>query len=284
MINFHSYEFTILRYVHDTLTGEFVNVGVVAYSKDSSWISAICRNTHSRISAVFPDLNSVHFRKMMKFIPSEFEVINKSLRSELQFKSIDGLESLLHRVLPKDDSALQWGPISSGLTHDLDEELSLLFDRYISHYDVKATKARRTEQDIWKDFKKTLEKFPVCEQLKPKKIAVQDDEIEFQHSWKNGVWHCIEPLSFDLSDGEYFKDKAHRWLGQVASVKNSSDKFKLYFLVSPPSEQSLSHEFEKALSILNKMPVENEIYLESDAILLAEEISREMELHNNPLQ
>ncbi|CAH0235742.1 hypothetical protein SRABI130_02861 [Pseudomonas sp. Bi130] len=280
MINFHSYEFTTLRYVHDTLTGEFVNVGVVAYCKEQNWISAICRNTHSRISAVFPDLNSAHFRKMMKFIPSEFEAINKSLKSELQFKKIDGLATLLYRVLPKDDSALQWSAISSGLTFDLNEEISLLFERYVSHYDAKVTKARRTEQDIWKDFKKTLETFQICEELKPKKISVQDDEIEFQHSWRNGIWHCIEPLSFDLSDGDYFKDKAHRWLGQVSSVKNSSDKFKLYFLVSPPSEEGLNQEFEKALSILNKMPVENEIFLESDAILLAEEISKEMEAHN----
>ena len=279
MINFHSYEFSILRYVHDTLTGEFVNVGVVIYCEKEKWISAQCRNTYARVSAVFPNLNSSHFRKMMKFLQGEFCKANNTLNTELQFSEVSSLRTLLHKVLPKDDSSLQWSPISAGLSVNLESELSTLFDRYVSHYDAKVARDRRTEQDIWKDFKKTLEAFNLAEDFKPKRISVKDDEIEFQHSWKNGIWHCIEPISFDLSDSDYFKDKAHRWLGQLSSIQDSTDAFKVYLLVSPPSEPELQPAFNKALSILKKIPVQSEIYLEHDAYILAEEIQKKMEIH-----
>lgn len=283
MINFQNYEFSVLRYVHDTLTGEFVNVGVVIYCEKEKWISAQCRNTYARVSAVFPNLNSSHFRKMMKFVQTEFYRTNQSLNSELQFSEIKSLQTLLHKILPKDDSSMQWSPISSGLTLNLEAELTLLFERYVSHYDVKVVRDRRTEQDIWKDFKKTLENFSLAEEFQPKRISVKDDEIEFQHSWKNGIWHCIEPISFDLTDGDYFKDKAHRWLGQLSSIQDAADEFKVYLLVSPPTEAELQPAFNKALSILRKIPVASEIYLEQEAPKLAEEIQKKMETHVNSL-
>jgi len=283
MINFHSYEFSILRYVHDTLTGEFVNVGVVIYCEKEKWISAQCRNTYARVSAIFPNLNSSHFRKMMKFVQSEFCRTNQSLSTELQFSEIKSLQTLLHKVLPRDDSSLQWSPVAAGLSTDLQSELSSLFERYVSHYDATSVRDRRTEQDIWKDFKKTLESFNLSEEFQPKRISVKDDEIEFQHSWKNGIWHCIEPISFDLSDVDYFKDKAHRWLGQLSSIQDSTDEFKVYLLVSPPADHELQPAFNKALSILSKIPVASEIFLEQEAPKLAAEIQKKMETHVNSL-
>lgn len=279
MINFQSYEYAILRYVHDTLTGEFVNVGVVIYCEKEKYVLAQCRNTYARVSAVFPDLNSSHFRKMMKFIQAEFQKINESLISQLQFSEIKSLQNLLYKVLPRDDSSLQWSPVGAGLTEDFSSELNALYDRYVSHYDTKICRERRTEIDIWKDFKRTLENFKLPEEFQSKKISVKDDEIEFQHSWKNGIWHCIEPISFDLADGDYFKDKAHRWLGQLSSVQDSQDEFKVYLLVSPPTDVTLNHAFEKAISILRKIPVSSEIYLEQEATRLAEEIQKKMDFH-----
>lgn len=283
MINFQNYEFSVLRYVHDTLTGEFINVGVVIYCENEKWISAQCRNTYARVSAVFPNLNSSHFRKMMKFVQAEFCRANQSLNTELQLSEIKSLQTLLHKVLPKDDSSMQWSSVSAGLTLNLEEELALLYERYVSHYDAKIARERRTEQDIWKDFKKTLENFSLSEEFQPKRISVKDDEIEFQHSWKNGIWHCIEPVSFDLTDGDYFKDKAHRWLGQLSSIQDSTEEFKVYLLVSPPTEIELQPAFNKALSILRKIPVASEIYLEQEAPRLAEEIQKKMETHSNSL-
>jgi hypothetical protein len=38
-----SYTYTVLRYVHNTTSGEFVNVGVVLYAPEARYASAVCR-------------------------------------------------------------------------------------------------------------------------------------------------------------------------------------------------------------------------------------------------
>jgi hypothetical protein len=48
---------TLLRYVHDVASGEFANVGVVLYSPEARFTGALCRDTHGRISKMFPDMN-----------------------------------------------------------------------------------------------------------------------------------------------------------------------------------------------------------------------------------
>ena len=265
-----SYDFCILHYMHDTVTRESINVGVVLYSQSGRVIRSQFRNTYARLSAVFPDLNPKHFKKMMRFLQDALEARAHEWENNLDLAGSESLEQVLRSTLPKDDSSLQWSPIASGMTKDLEGEIDQLFSRYVSRYDSQNTRERRTENEMWRDFKKDLEKFNISDRLTPKKITVKDDEMEFKHSWKNGKWHCIEPISFDLSSGDYFREKAHRWLGQLSSVQDAADAFKVYLLVSRPQDPSLSKAFEKALSILHKSPVEMEIYLEDESEKLAQ--------------
>ncbi|HBO2628225.1 TPA: DUF3037 domain-containing protein [Pseudomonas aeruginosa] len=276
-----NYDYSVLRYVHDRTTGEFVNVGVVMYSAEEEFISAKCRSTISRISSVFPDFHREGFKKMMRHIVDRFDELNSKLRCELKFSGDESLRALLKKVLPDDDSSLQWGELGHGLAiGSLPDELEHLYSRLISKYDAPASKERRTELDIWRDFERHLAPFIPSEEFVSKKISVLDDELEFKHAWKNGIWHCIEPVSFDLSDGDYLKDKAHKWLGQMTSIKSTKESFKVYLLISKPQENSLSFAFEKAVSILNKIPVEKEIFLEEDASELANKIIHRFEQHN----
>ena len=115
--------------------------------------------------------------------------------------------------------------------------------------------------------------------FQPKKIAVQDDEVEFQYAWKNGVWHCLEPLSFDLAAAETIRDKAHRWLGHIASVRNATEPFKLYLLIGAPQQEQLQPAFLNAMSILGKIPGDKEIVLENEASSLAARIAQEIDAH-----
>ncbi|MGH8629446.1 MAG: hypothetical protein ACREU7_01605 [Burkholderiales bacterium] len=110
----------------------------------------------------------------------------------------------------------------------------------------------------------------------------QDDEVEFQYAWNNGVWHCLEPLSFDLAAPESIRDKAHRWLGQMASLKDAPEHFKVYLLVGGPQQDDLRPAFANAMSILQKIPGDKEIVLEQDAPQLAARIQREVEAHTRP--
>ncbi len=62
------YTFSILRYVHDIVTGEFVNVGVILFAPKAKYLSASCTTRYSRISKIFSDFDSEHFRKSVRYI------------------------------------------------------------------------------------------------------------------------------------------------------------------------------------------------------------------------
>ncbi|MFC4861209.1 DUF3037 domain-containing protein [Pseudomonas sp. MAHUQ-62] len=279
MTNFKSFEYSILKYVHDTVTGEFLNVGVVLYSNETNFIRSKFKTTITRISNVFPDVNRIQFKKTMKHLNKCFKDYQTELDYELKLKKEHSIRSYIFDALPQDDSSLQWSEIKCGITLDLESETDKIFDRYVALYDSCNARERRTEVDIWRDFEKTLSAFHLPEALKPKLISTKDDEVEFKHAWKNGIWHCIEPISFDLSNSDNFKEKAHRWLGQMASIHDAKEDFKLYLLLGQPSDHSLCESFHKAVSILNKMPVEKQIFLEEESSALASIIKHEMVEH-----
>jgi hypothetical protein len=274
------YSYTVLRYVHDTMTGEFVNVGVALHAPEAGYLSAICRTTYRRVSAAFPGLKGEHFRAVMRHVQARFEQMGERLSAESNSSGNQSLLDIARSVLPSDDSSFQWGPVGVGLAADPSQKLEALFNRMVMRYDEQApTRVRRTDDDVWRNFKRDLEQRRLLRFFEPKTIAVQDDEVRFEHAWKNGVWHCVEPVSFDMAAAETIKDKAHKLLGQIASVHETAENFRLYMLVARPDDDALMPAFESALSILQKMPCDKEIVQEDDHTSLADRLASEVENH-----
>lgn len=157
--------------------------------------------------------------------------------------------------------------------------MEALFDRLVGSYDEAPVKERRTDEEVWRKYRRNLEARQVLRYLQPHKIAVQDDEVEFRYAWRNGVWHCLEPVSLDLSSGDSIREKAHRWLGQIMSVKDAPERFKVYLLLGEPQQAALRPAFDRAVSILHKLPVEKEIVQEELAGEFSERFAREVETH-----
>ena len=279
MSKFIPYSYTVLRYVHDITTGEFVNVGVAIYAPEARYASAICRSTYGRLSRLFPGLNAEHFKALMRHIQTSFEELGERLETQLPLESASSVIDLARRILPTDDSSLQWAPMGFGRTVNPQETLEKLYDRMVMRYEERSVRKHKTEEDVWRHFKRTLESRHLLQHFEPNKITVQDDELNFQHTWKNGILHCLEAVSFDLSSPESIRDKAHRWLGRVTSVAKSTDRFRLYFLVGQPQDEELIAAFENAVSILNKIPTEKMIFYEEQTEELSNIIAQEVAMH-----
>lgn len=278
MSDLRPYTYATLRYVHDPMTGEFVNVGIVLCCPKARFIGARMRKTHGRLSSVFPDLDRQGFRSAMRRLEREFAraASKASVDSLLSFS--EDAASIARKVLPSDASSLQWSPIGTGLARDHLETLDRLYGRLVGQYDTKSDR-RRTDDDVWRPVREQLEQREIADRFSEKKISGPDDTIEFRHAWKNGVWHCVQPLSFDLADDDGIKDKARRWTGHLAAVSDASEKFKPYFLVAEPSNPRLKAAFKKALLILQKSPIEPEIYLEGDVSTLVSKMEDEIRQH-----
>lgn len=279
MTNRHAYTYVLLRYVHDVMTGEFVNVGVVLYCRDASFLRAKVRSTHGRLAATFPGLDGSSFRAALRGVARSVDRIATEVAQLGLLKHDGDVVGLARIALPEDDSSLRWSPIGSGVTSDPAATLEVLFERMVSRYDEKG-KPRRMDEDIWKPVRDRLKERDISVPFEPKKIRGAVDEINFKHAWKNGTWHCYEPLSFDLATAESIKDKARRWAGHLLSVQDTSEAFKPYFIVGRPQEPGLGSAFETAINVLKMSPSKPEIFREDDVDLLVDQIEQEVHLHN----
>lgn len=270
-----AYAFSILRYVHDPVTQEFVNVGVALYAPEAGFFRALCSPHYGRISHFFARIDGNRFRQLTRYIETSINALGDQLRGQLQLSRPPTLEAYLARVLPPDDSALQFAPAGGGISGDLEATLRETFRRCVQVY-AEAETPRRAKAEVWRVFSVPLERRQLTTKLIPKKITAPDYEREFAHAWKNQIWHVYEPVSFDLAEGADVTDKASRWLGRATALRDATEPFKMHLLVGRPQDPKLAGAMIKAENILNKIPGKKEIVREEEADAFAAEVEREM--------
>jgi Protein of unknown function (DUF3037) len=274
-----AYSFSVLRYVHDPVAQEFINIGVAVFSPEAKFLRAVCTTGYGRITNMFQKIDGPRFRQLSRYIQDQICAAGQEYESALPFESGATIEHLLARVLPPDDSAIQFSKAGVGLSSDLARTLSELFQRHVEQYAASGESPRRTDEEIWRVFREPLDRSLVTPRLKIKRIVAPDYEYEFQHSWQNEIWHVYEPVSFDLVEAASMLDKANRWVGRATSLRDSADPHSIHLLLGEPQDESLRPTFIKAQNILNKMPGRKEIIRESEADAFAQELAREVQGH-----
>lgn len=273
------YSYSILRYVHDAVTQEFINIGVAVYSPEAKFFDAICTTSYRRISNVFERIDGNRFREVARYIEHRIGQMGSEYKSSLPFEPSVAMEHLLAKVLPPDDSAIQFSKPGVGLSADLERTLKELFERHVERYVLSGEQSRRTDEDVWRVFREPLDRANVTPSLRPKRIVAPSYEYEFERSWKNEVWHAFEPISFDMVEAGSMLEKANRWVGRATSLLDSAEEFRIHVLLGEPQDERLKPTFIKAQNILNKMPVKKEFVREAEAEAFAEELARQIQQH-----
>jgi hypothetical protein len=276
------YTFVVLRYVHDAACGEFVNIGLVLCCPKAGFLGERTKASFGRVAAVFPDLDREGYRAAVGAVRRSVTRLKREIKTADLLRDTWDASTLAKRIVPTDDSSLQWSNMGGGLTDDPNATLERLYNRLVGRYDSGAP-VRRSDDDVWRPVRDLLADRNIEEKLTETVIKGQDDIINFRHAWKNGKWHCIQPLSFDLSNADNIKDKARRWTGHLAAVRDVSDQFMPYFIVSKPSDETLEDAYETAISILRKGPVAVEIYTDDRAEQLVSVIENEMREHDEQI-
>jgi hypothetical protein len=275
------FHFSLLRYVYDPLTQEFVNIGVVLYSPQERFLRAEFTNRYGRISRMFGRIDGASFRSTVSYIQRMISNASERINGGLLFSDPkEGLDAILREVLPPDDTAIRFVAGGVGLSENLSETLRSLYDRYVARYESPGEQAHRDDNDVWKIYQAPLRLKEVYSRFVPKTITARDYEYEFERSWKNGVWHLFEPVSFDLLDERSILEKASRWLGRAVSLSDSRDAFKLFLLLGEPVDAKLRGAFQRAENLLARIPVRRELVREREAEQFAEEIEHEFESHS----
>jgi Protein of unknown function (DUF3037) len=274
-----TFTYTVLRYVHDIATGEFVNMGVALYAPEAKYVSAICNSRYGRLSRMFLEVNGDNLRSLMRYIQARFEEYAAKLNTELALEKPKSVMEIAVSILPRDDSSLQWSEPNGGFTEDPAATLEQLYTRLVEKYEQRAQLPSRNDDEVWRAYRKELEAKQILARLQPKRIVAKDYDHEFDHAWKNGVWNLFQPVSMDLLDADSILDKANRWLGRAMNLKDSDEKFRLWMLIGEPRIEKLKPAYVKALNILHKMPVRKDFVTEHEAQRFSEQLADEMGKH-----
>jgi Protein of unknown function (DUF3037) len=256
------YTFLILRYRHDPLAGEQLNVGVVLHSPEHKFLGARFRKAYGRVSKAFPDMDGSTLRQDLTRIESSFAKLSNRERNDLFFNN-DDAAIFANRIVGKDDGSLVWSELGSGTTDNAEATLEKLFLRFVTQYEDLSL-PRRTDADIWRPVRDRLLELKIATIFEKKTISSARDEVEFEHAWKNGKWHCIQPLSFDLASIDSIQEKAARWVGHMVGLSRAAEQFQPYFLVGKPSDSSLAAAYQRAVDFISEAPLNPEIVSEDD--------------------
>jgi hypothetical protein len=152
--------------------------------------------------------------------------------------------------------------VGSGIAENPQEALEHLYARFVARYDEQQYH-HRDDAAVWKPVHDRLAARSLDSLLSEKTIKSPLDSVEFPHAWKNGAWHCYQPLSFDLANEDTIRDKARRWAGYMVALSNATEDFRTYFLVGSPSNVSLAPAYRSAVEILKLSPREVRVFEES---------------------
>jgi hypothetical protein len=273
------YSFCILRYVHDMAGEEFVNIGVVVLAPEVGFLGARCTQHYRRAARLFGHIDGAAFRRLAEFVERETNKLGRSLKDRLPLLD-KGIENVMAKILPPDASAIRFSEAGAGLTKDPARTLAELYERFVGRYE-RGEREKRTEEDVWRTFQKPLARQDVVQYLTPRKVVAPNYEYEFKHAWKNGAWHALEPVSFDLVDEQNVLEKASRWLGRMSSLKDATEPVVLHVLMGAPSDEDLQGAFERAQNLLREMPGKHELHREADAEQVAKWLAAEIKAHEH---
>jgi hypothetical protein len=260
------------------VTGLFANIGVVLYAPDQRFLEARFATSYERLNAIFLKIDHLHFRALMRYMTNRFEELGAEIRDDLHVPPVNALSEIVKKVLPPDDSSLQWSQQGGGITDDPARVLGESYKRLVERFIAGATQVSRTDEEIVKPFKAKLGR--MVEKLSEKTIETKDYQYDFQFAWKNDIWHLYEPVSFDLVDPNSIREKANRWLGRGVALHDAREKFKIHFILGEPRQDGTKAAFENALHLLQKIPGQKQLVRENEVEDFAEHVTEEIVNHD----
>lgn len=275
------YQYQIVRYVHDHFTGEYVNVGVVVYSREDSFLACKITGKYKRITDMFPGVNGRWVLKVLNNFNTSLDRISKEL-NEL-FLPSDSLEQLTNSILIRDNNAIQLTMVKMAIDINLQSALEDLYNSQVEKYNVSVQeKDTLLDDEVWKTkYKSYFEKYGIDKKLVLHKVNVPKDVISFDKSWKNEIWHSYEPLSFVLKESDSIKDKVYKWAGKLQGLLQSNEPLHLTLLTSLPSKHSNMKGFIDEYLKVKSYKLTVEIVSDHEAENLAIKIKEQMEMHEN---
>jgi hypothetical protein len=272
------YTFSIIKYVHDPIAGESLNVGVVLYAPDAAFLDVALEYRYERISTAFARFDGERYKQVLSHLASAVATARDEMVAPVLFvrdsgESVRTAADFVRQVWADLGLSFRFSDAMAGIGEDMPAQLVSLFDRFVSSQYARPESERLTDDQVWSLYRPRIPA-DITKNLRPKKFATPDYEIEFPHAFQNERWHVLQPLSMDYAQPVRLGEKANRWLGAAINLKESKEAANghFYFLLRPPELRSHRDAYIRAKNILHKMPLKHDLFEEDDTPRLGEEL------------
>ena len=275
------YSYCLLRYRHDPVSEEFVNLGVLVCSPEHAFVGFRTAQRFGRLKAFFgkgeidSDLKGTLNRCSLEFL----KIAKEWNRFPLLSRECSSATEIAKRVVPVDDSALVWSGMSGGFSADLNSTLDSLYTDFIGRFEGGGPTKSRDNKQVWKEsVGRIFDAENVTSRLCAKEIEAPLDSYCFDYGWKNGQWHLFEPVSLDLVEADSIQDKALRWSARSNFLRQSPEPHALYLILGQPRDEAMRKAYQRARDILFRSEGV-EIVEEESAEAFAREYARKIKEH-----
>ncbi len=277
------YTYSIVKYLHDPAAGEMLNVGVLLCAPSLSFVEADFNLHYERLSKTFAGFDGDHYREIItdiQFSISRLRSWNSSPTLFLMDSEYQTVDDVIKKIMPDRGLSIQFGPTLAGLAENPDDELRRIFEQAVVLQYPNPYQARRDDEDIWRVYRKQLSEKKVDRYLRPKGLtSAEGFEYKFEHAFENERWHVLKPVNMDYANAGAIQQRATRVLGEGAALEGNSELGTYYILLGKPTTESHRAAYIKAKNLLNKIPIEKEIFEEDAAKDLADYLADYMERH-----
>ncbi|HYG24678.1 MAG TPA: DUF3037 domain-containing protein [Verrucomicrobiae bacterium] len=139
-----AYSTITFRYVHDVVTGEFANIGVVLHAPEQRYLGARFSSSCDRIKRMFNQVDEIHYLAALEHLQARFSEVAANMQTTTAPIPAGWLLEIVQQVLPSDDSSLQWSSAFVGFTDDPEKTLQQVYTRLVERYAPPARNAALT--------------------------------------------------------------------------------------------------------------------------------------------
>jgi hypothetical protein len=88
--------------------------------------------------------------------------------------------------------------------------------------------------------------------------------LKFDYAWKNGTYHLIKPISFDLKEEREIQSKSVQYYGYLDLLKDyaNSNDYVFDLLLWKPQDERLLNSYHNAIEIIDKSKAPKKIFTE----------------------
>ena len=271
-----AYSYCVLKYVHDPAAGESLNVGVLAYAPSIPWIGVRVEKRFRRLRDAFRDFDRDSYRHILRRVEVAVERWQKRLEELPGVSEKPGDVSYVGALIwPDSDLSFRFGPVLTGIASQPEAMLDELFDRMVYSQTPQETR-RQTEAMVWRTFSAHLAQARILTILEPKVFEVDGVDIKFEHTFKNGKWHVLQPVTMDYRTPGTLEREATVWLGRGAALKEHPELGNVYLLLGSPRSCSseIRRTFQNVKQLLTtRMPTPSRVVGEEESEAFAQELS-----------